>query len=186
MSRLLVDAAPRAEHCPASLPPAMCGHERCTRLRAKGAFVACDELPGSDLIAGRAREFADRVLRAWGCSELLDRVVRVASELATNALLHGGVHGRTLARIHHDGDAVWFEIDDRSTAEPQIRLPGAVIDEKADGWGLFLVDCLTDQFGWREADGGKTVFARWTLSPGAAQAGRPVGAAASDAEAVGS
>lgn len=181
MSRLVVGAAPLADHCHASLPK-KCGHERCAQLRAEYAFVACAELPGSELIAARARGFAGRVLRAWDCSVLLDRVVRVVSELATNALLHGGVRGRTVARFYRDGDAVWFEIDDRSAAEPQMRLPGDGIEEKADGWGLFLVDALTEQFGWREAGGSKTVFARWSLSGAAEEAD----AAASGTEAAGS
>ncbi|MGH3627340.1 MAG: ATP-binding protein [Sciscionella sp.] len=171
MNRLVVDAAPLAGPCHASLPPAIRGHERCAQLRAKRTLIACAELPGSKLIAGTAREFAGRVLCAWGCSVLLDRVVRVVSELATNALLHGGVRAMTVARIYRDGDAVWFEIDDRSAAEPQMRLPGDGIEEKADGWGLFLVDALTEQFGWREADSGKTVFARWSLSAEAAVTG---------------
>lgn len=182
MNRLVVDAAPLVSHGHALLPPAILGHERCAQLRAKRTLVACTELPGSKLIAARAREFAGRVLYAWDCSVLLDRVVRVVSELATNALLHGGVRARTVARIYRDGDAVWFEIDDRSAAEPQMRLPGDGIEEKADGWGLFLVDALTDQFGWRGADGGKTVFARWSLSADADQAD----AAATGAEAAGS
>jgi anti-sigma regulatory factor (Ser/Thr protein kinase) len=179
MSRLVVSAAPLADHCHASLLKKS-SHERCTKLRAEYAFVACAQLPGSELIAASARAFASHVLRTWDCSVLLDRVVLVVSELATNALLHGCVRARTLARIYRDGDAVWFEIDDRSTAEPQIRPPGADIDERAGGRGLLLVDALTDGFGWREAESGKTVFARWSLSAAAEQAG----AAASGTEAV--
>lgn len=162
---LLVEAVQLAFHHAAPPPSAACDHGRCNQLRAQSAFAACAELPGSELIAAAAREFAGHVLCSWGFWVLLDPAVRVVSELATNALLHGGVRGMTVARIYRDNCGLWFEIDDHSVTAPQIRLPGAVIDGKADGWGLFLVDCLTDQFGWREADGGKTVFARWVLPP---------------------
>lgn len=183
MSRLVVGAASLADHCHASLPKKS-SHERCTKLRAEYAIVACAELPGSELIAASARAFASHALRTWDCSVLLDRVVLVVSELATNALLHGCVRARTLARIYRDGDAVWFEIDDRSTAKPQIRPPGDDIDERADGRGLLLVDALTDGFGWRETESGKTVFARWDLPADTDGEGRAADPAATDAEAV--
>lgn len=183
MSRLVVSAAPLADHCHASLPK-KCSHEGCTKLRAKYVFVACVELPGSELIAASARAFAGDVLRTWDCSVLLDRVVLVVSELATNALLHGCVRARTFARIYRDGDAVWFEIDDRSTAEPQIRPAGDGIEEKADGRGLLLVEALTDGFGWREAECGKTVFARWDLPTDTDREGRAADPAATDTEAA--
>jgi anti-sigma regulatory factor (Ser/Thr protein kinase) len=159
----VLDAVPVAAHEASASVPALCSHRRCGDLRVEHEFVACAELPGSGLIATVAREFVGHMLCAWGCWVLLDRAVRVISELATNALLHGQVQESTIARVYRDAQCVWFEIDDRTHAEPQVRLPGALIDQKVDGWGLFLVEALTDRFGWRIADGIKTVFACWSM-----------------------
>jgi anti-sigma regulatory factor (Ser/Thr protein kinase) len=158
----VLDAVPVAHETAAS-GPALCAHQRCADLRAQHEHVTCAALPGSGLIAAAAREFVGHALCAWGCWVLLDRAIQVVSELATNAVLHGHVRETTVARVYRDAGSVWFEIDDRTEAEPQVRLPGAVIDEKADGWGLFLVDALTDRFGWRCTDGTKTVFVCWSM-----------------------
>lgn len=162
-SGAVLNASSTAVHGEPNFCPRPCGHEQCRSLHKAPELVECTELPASHLIATRAREFVGHALCAWGCWPLLDRAVQVVSELATNAALHGCIQERTVARIYRDGPTIWFEIDDCSAAEPLIRLPGAALDQKADGWGLVIVDNLTDRFGWRGTLGGKTVFACWSL-----------------------
>lgn len=142
---------------------ARCGHRVCEDLRNKHLCMQCSELRCSALIAAKAREFVGHTLCSWRCWAVLDRAVPVVSELATNALLHGLAQGTTTARMYSDERCIWFEIDDPTDLAPKPRPPAGEIAEKADGWGLLLVNSLSDEFGWRTRQGGKTVFAGWLL-----------------------
>jgi len=76
--------------------------------------------------------------------EVLDRLVLVASELATNAIRHGGGSGRL--RLWRSGDAVVCEITD---AGPGIADPWAAGSRRADpqeagGRGLWICRQLSD------------------------------------------
>lgn len=160
----IVDTAPTVGHAPLPVRYSSCEHgHRCAELQPRFQRFRCVELACSERLAGEAREFVGHTLCSWRCWPLLDPAIRVVSELATNALLHGQVKGTAVTRLYCDDRGVTFEIDDQTEKEPEFRLPGAEISGKADGWGLLLVDCLADAFGWHVGQGRKTVWARWEL-----------------------
>ena len=49
-------------------------------------------IPRSRASVREARAFVREVLKDWGCTDRLDDIRLCASELATNALLHGEFH----------------------------------------------------------------------------------------------
>ncbi len=101
-------------------------------------------------------------LREPSAGELLDDVLLVASELVANAVRHGG--GAAEARVSWDLSGLTVEVDDHNPALPRIRPD---YERGADGgFGLCLVDGLTDAWGCVPRSGGKTVRAHCT--PGSA------------------
>lgn len=101
---------------------------------------------------------------SWGWSSgrggLEDYVARtVASELATNAIIHGSREGEMVivrAYRREDGVAV-VETWDRSDVMPVVRSVGAAAES---GRGLFLMEALVRRWGTRPlSEGGKVVWA---------------------------
>lgn len=81
----------------------------------------------------------------------------MASELVTNALLHGA--GAITLRITSGPDDVLFEVADEGHGRIAIiPTPGLV-----GGWGLRLVDQLADSWGAR--DGSTCAWFRLVLAP---------------------
>lgn len=107
-------------------------------------------------------------LRRWAtgqCSHLgtdhLADVLLVVDELAANAYTHGGGPLRARITAMTTPCRVVVEVDDVSSAHPQVRPPppGA---HHTSGWGMFLIEELADTWGVHEnlEAGGKTVWAR--------------------------
>jgi anti-sigma regulatory factor (Ser/Thr protein kinase) len=101
-----------------------------------------------------ARRFVGRVLLESGVSlGLVEDAVLLASELATNAVIHAltdfvvGVEAR--------GDWVWVGVADGAPgAVTTARLPS----EAAGGRGLLFVDSVAPRWGSEPIDGGKVVW----------------------------
>jgi anti-sigma regulatory factor (Ser/Thr protein kinase) len=105
----------------------------------------------------RLSRYATRaVLTAWHLGHADEAAILLVSELVTNAVRHAGgtdvitvdLHaGRTWLRIEvHDTDRHW----------PQPRVPDG-FDES--GFGFILVAALADNWGVRETEAGKAVWA---------------------------
>jgi anti-sigma regulatory factor (Ser/Thr protein kinase) len=105
----------------------------------------------------RLSRYATRaVLTAWQLAHVDEPASLLVSELVTNAVRHArgidvvtvNLHaGRTWLRIEvHDTDRHW----------PQPRIPGR-LDES--GFGFILVDALASNWGVRETEAGKAVWA---------------------------
>jgi serine/threonine-protein kinase RsbW len=91
---------------------------------------------------------------------LIQRIVLVASELATNALRHG--RPPVTVRLLRDGDAATIDVVDRSPDSPPVfaddRAPGA------GGFGLLLAHRAAQELGWfRAGDDEKHVWACFTV-----------------------
>ncbi|MFE1959839.1 ATP-binding protein [Streptomyces sp. NPDC059479] len=120
------------------------------------------------------RRQVERAMTAWGCAEDdTATAVLISSELATNAIEHAYVPGErfgiTLTVTRRD---CLIEVADPLPAPPRITSPS--LDDE-HGRGLNLVATLSEGFGHhRRADGGKTVWARLTLT-GAGRSSPPVG-----------
>jgi len=103
-----------------------------------------------------SRHATRAVLIAWQLAHVDEAASLLVSELVTNAVRHArgidvvtvNLHaGRTWLRIEvHDTDRHW----------PQPRIPGR-LDES--GFGFILVDALASNWGVRETEAGKAVWA---------------------------
>ena len=103
---------------------------------------------------GSVRRFVRDALTGWGLDDLVGDAVLVTSELATNAVTHGGSPFRTsLVR----GDrAVRVCVEDGSRTWPELHhaLPG-----DQDGRGMAIVASLSRRTGCDPTTGGKVAWA---------------------------
>ncbi len=114
------------------------------------------ELLSSRSEVPRARGFVVDVVRTVGRGDMVDLVELLTSELATNAVLHGG--GDTVSIIVvWDEPKLRVEVRDQSPLAPQARTSFSA--EAATGRGMLLVSELADKWGTTEHPGdGKTVW----------------------------
>jgi hypothetical protein len=105
-----------------------------------------------------ARRFTRLVLLAWTAAVAIDDALLVVTELAANALRHGG--GDPVLRLSVDGADVRVEVFDDNPAPPVRRPAGA-----DGGWGLVLVDRLSSVRGTARHGRGKVV---WCVLPATA------------------
>ncbi|MET7757745.1 ATP-binding protein [Streptomyces sp. NPDC005389] len=113
-------------------------------------------LAADDTAPGTARSFTRDVLTAWGAEDLLDHVVLIVSELATNAERHGrrAVHHgggeRDKQDPHRDeitltlalqAGVVGIEVEDNS---PEPPVPRIASPYATGGRGLLLVSAVAD------------------------------------------
>jgi anti-sigma regulatory factor (Ser/Thr protein kinase) len=107
-------------------------------------------------VRGRARQ----ALRSWMLlDEVVDTATLLASELATNALVHG--HGRIELRLRLTRDRLVLESLDSGQHMPRRRRAG---DDDEGGRGLQLVAELADRWGFRATDLGKAVWCELDLA----------------------
>lgn len=103
----------------------------------------------------------------------VEDVVLVASELCTNALVHGSPPVRLRAVI--DGQTMRIEVENRRDGEGmnvggQRRMPGT---NAIGGRGLAMVQALAEDWGAKEIDGLTCVWAE-LRSPGWDASGQPL------------
>ena len=102
---------------------------------------------------GRARAWTRQILREWRLDGLSDTAGLIVSELTTNAMLASRKLGRPFIRLilTLDRGDLAILVRDYCPCMPQLRNAG---DEDESGRGLFLVQAMSDQFGWYLPDGG--------------------------------
>jgi anti-sigma regulatory factor (Ser/Thr protein kinase) len=91
-------------------------------------------------------------LEAWGLAGDQGPLELAVSELVTNAILHG--RGLIDIRLSVDGDRIRLEVGDQGGGTPAVQ-PRATPADVAGGWGLNLVERLSDRWGYAQ-DGGVT------------------------------
>ena len=112
------------------------------------------QLSGGAMAAGRARRELAR-LRADLDPPLLESVRLLVTELVTNSVRHAGADAMELA-VEVGSKRVRVEIANPGSGfEPGVRDAG--VDSDA-GWGLFLVERLSDAWGVVEEDGSQRVW----------------------------
>jgi anti-sigma regulatory factor (Ser/Thr protein kinase) len=125
-------------------------------------------LPGETPSVKAARDEVAAALHEMGWPEhSIDRARVVASELATNALLHAGTGFELAVRV---GDQAVIEVTDGAPASLPQRADPA--DSRPGGMGLYLVDAMALEWGVERRADHKIVWAR--LSPEVGDAGGPV------------
>ena len=112
-------------------------------LQASGAEGFRLRIGGGPRAAGKARHELSR-LRADLDDPLLESVRLLVTELVANSVRHADAHAIEMA-VLVARDRVRVEISNPGTAfEPKQREQG---QEAESGWGLFLVDRLSDHWG---------------------------------------
>lgn len=122
---------------------------------AAGRDEVCIDVPHDPSALPRARAHVLEAARGWGIDEADDLRI-VASELITNAVLHGRSAPSVCVR-HDDPGSITIEVGDDSPGEPT---PGRSGDGASLGLGLEIVAALAEDWGVRRTDGGKVVWAR--------------------------
>jgi hypothetical protein len=118
-------------------------------------------LPAVDTSPQAAREFTRETLASWLLASALDNVELVASELVTNAVLHG--EGDVTLTLSIDGGGVRVEVRDDAVAEPS---EGVLSGSRTGGRRLVVVAALSTQWGSSsEPAGGKVVWAQVNVGP---------------------
>jgi signal transduction histidine kinase/serine phosphatase RsbU (regulator of sigma subunit)/DNA-binding response OmpR family regulator len=108
-----------------------------------------------------ARRVVTDNLRSWGVpEETIDEVVLMASELVTNAFLHG--RPPIDLRLRSSGSEITFEVQDRAPYRPRRR---RAQDDDENGRGLQIVSILADRWGSRATGTGKSVWCTLAFSP---------------------
>jgi hypothetical protein len=110
-------------------------------------------LPVPGAVAG-VRRMVETALTVWHRRELVADGVLIASELATNALVHGSGAFRVVLSV--DGPAVHIAVEDASP-EPLVHRPPS--RTATGGRGLAIVERLAASFGVDEHPTGKVVWA---------------------------
>jgi len=114
-----------------------------------------------------ARRIVTDNLREWGVpEETIDEVVLMASELVTNAFLHG--RPPIDLRLHSTGNEITFEVQDRAPYRPRRR---RAEEDDENGRGLQIVAILADRWGSRATGTGKSVWC--TLAYAAEESDEP-------------
>ncbi|MFG2489878.1 ATP-binding protein [Streptomyces caniferus] len=119
------------------------------------------------VLAGEEREvsFARRTVvdkvRAWGVpldDETADAIRLVASELISNAVVHG--EGPVTVALYHQPGRLVIDILDDNPMAPQTSYAQA---DDESGRGLALVELLASRCAWEPAGQGKRVWAEIAL-----------------------
>ena len=101
------------------------------------------------------RQLLDRLIASWRLSERIDEdgLKLAASELATNAVAHGG--GPEAATVRYLGEIVRVEVDDHSVDRPEPRVSD---DDEIGGRGLHIVGAVSQAWGVELRPVGKRVW----------------------------
>ncbi|MGI8681123.1 MAG: ATP-binding protein [Mycobacteriales bacterium] len=119
---------------------------------------AVTSLPPNDHSAARGRRFVRDVLVSCALADLVDTAVLLASELITNAVLHGRSEVELAVEIAQGEVTV-------SAADLNSRMPVMQsTDEFAlDGRGLAIINLMASQWGVTATEDGKVVWFRLDL-----------------------
>ena len=113
-------------------------------------------LPAVDHSVWLARQATRAVLTAWRLAHVEESAVLLVSELVTNAVRHARGTDVIAVDLHVAPTWLRIEILDTDRHWPRPRVPDG-FDES--GFGFILVEALAGNWGVRETDAGKAVWA---------------------------
>ncbi|MGW6461732.1 SpoIIE family protein phosphatase [Streptomyces sp. NPDC055078] len=117
------------------------------------------QLAADPSVVADARALATDQLSAWDLEEAVFTTELIVSELVTNAIRYAA--GPISLRLIRDRSLI-CEVSDTGFTSPHLRR--AATDEEG-GRGLFLVAQLTERWGTRYHQGGKTIWTEQRLAP---------------------
>ncbi|HZG89374.1 MAG TPA: ATP-binding protein [Pseudonocardia sp.] len=117
------------------------------------ALRASVDLPATPASVSAARRVAHHLLTGWSAEPFCDDALLLLTELVSNVVRH--VTGRAPLRLELSltGLVLYVAVLDTSTTPP---VPGAPTGD--GGYGLQLVDALSDSWGTQDHPGGKRVW----------------------------
>jgi anti-sigma regulatory factor (Ser/Thr protein kinase) len=119
-------------------------------------------LPAADNSVRLARQATRAVLTAWQLGYVEENALLIVSELATNAVRHARGTDLIALDLLAARTSLRIEVLDTDRSWPQPRVPDG-FDES--GFGFVLVDALAGEWGVRETEGGKAVWAELDTRP---------------------
>jgi PAS domain S-box-containing protein len=119
--------------------------------------VASWDLPADPAVVADARKHVGTQLAGWGLDDAAFVTGLVVSELVTNAIRHA--ESPIQLRLIRDRTLI-CEVSDGSSTAPHLRR-ARTFDE--GGRGLLLVSQLTERWGSRQTEHGKTIWAEQAL-----------------------
>ncbi|WP_199788083.1 MULTISPECIES: ATP-binding protein [unclassified Streptomyces] len=125
------------------------------------ALVTRFTIEGTKEEVSPARRMVVEQLRAWGVSlddETADAIRLIASELLTNAVVHG--RGPISVALRHRPGSLLIEVFDSNHQGPQ---ECCAEEDDESGRGLTLVGCFAARCGWEPTRYGKRVWAEIAL-----------------------
>ncbi|MCF3173523.1 ATP-binding protein [Streptomyces sioyaensis] len=128
----------------------MSGRTHITRFRARKDSIAA------------ARLHVRAILTEWKLGGLIEDSILVTSELATNVVLHAKGTGDyfELGLRRRNGVLILEVADSYQWQMPELQKP---VPDALSGRGLFLVDALSENWGVRPRNPGKTVWAHLAI-----------------------
>lgn len=109
--------------------------------------------------AAARRTVRDALAKLGVAEDLMADILVVTSELVSNAVEHGdGYDGLEIYRV---GDQLTIRVYDRGKTHPKPRMAEPLTPRSR---GLWLVDALAPAWGSEEREGGKFVWASFTVS----------------------
>ncbi|WP_448319639.1 SpoIIE family protein phosphatase [Streptomyces sp. CO7] len=120
--------------------------------------VATWDIPADPALVAAIRKQSVKQLEHWGLEEASFTAELVVSELVTNAIRYGSRPIRL--RLIHGAGTLICEVSDSSHTAPHLRR-ARTFDE--GGRGLLLVAQLTQRWGTRHTQEGKTIWAELAL-----------------------
>ncbi|MDX3132414.1 ATP-binding protein [Streptomyces europaeiscabiei] len=137
------------------------------RPASNGAPGYSETMPCEPASARRARLLVSAALNAWGIGDLADSATLIVSELVGNSVQHTPRHLLRVIVSRPSPDRVQIAVIDKARTVPAITSPA---DDAEKGRGLFLVDVLSDRWGYDLHRWGKTVWAELKASSAVAAA----------------
>ena len=113
-------------------------------------------LPAVDHSVRLSRYATRAVLIAWNLGHMDDAAILLVSELVTNAVRHARGTDVIMVDLHAGRSWLRIEVQDTDRHWPQPRIPDG-FDES--GFGFILVEALASNWGVRETEAGKAVWA---------------------------
>lgn len=114
----------------------------------------------SQIAAGR-NWVAGQALENGVAADRIPVLKLLASELITNAIVHGPADGAITVRVSRSDGQLRVEVDDDGVDAPQLRNPAQT---DMGGRGLILMTTFSTRWSWdRRATGGKTVWFEFAL-----------------------
>ncbi len=108
-----------------------------------------------------ARAFLMRLLNGWGVDdEGIDDARLLTTELVANAVRHGA--GAVKLRVEVEDGVVQVRVHDEGAEEPQVKEADLT---SVGGRGLWIVECVADEWGSDREESGKSVWFRLSTTP---------------------